>query len=176
MLRYLAAAGLAIFAVTPAFAMQLTSRDVQEGKPFDVKFVCTRYGGQSTSPELAWRAVPAKAKSLAITMFDPDAGKAGYWHWLAADIPVSVKGFAEGAGAAGALPPGATALPNGAGHLNYDGPCPPAGPAHHYQITVYAMPDAKSAIPSGAKAPEIGKWLADHALATARLTPVYAKP
>jgi len=175
-MRYFAGAALAVLAATPSFAMNLTSRDVTEGKPFDVKFVCTKYGGESLSPELSWSGLPAETKSLALTMFDPDAGKAGFWHWLAADIPTSIQGFEEGAGGAGKLPPGSTALPNGAGHANYDGPCPPAGPAHHYQITLYAMPDEKSAIPAGAKAPDMGAWLAEHALATARLTPVFAQP
>jgi Raf kinase inhibitor-like YbhB/YbcL family protein len=176
MLKYLAGAALAALVATPSFALELTSRDLKEGQSFDAKFVCAKYNGQNVSPELSWSGLPAGTKSLAITMFDPDAGKSGFWHWLAADIPASIKGFAEGAGGAGELPPGSTALANGAGHANYDGPCPPAGAAHHYQITVYAMPDEKSAIPAGAKAPEIGAWLAEHALATARLTPVFAKP
>ena len=171
MMRLAFAAALA-FAATPALAMELTSPDVSDGKPIETKFACAKYGGAAVSPALAWSGVPAGTKSLAVTMFDPDAGTKGFWHWLAVDIPPSVTGLAQGAGAPGALPAGATPVPNGAGQPSYAGPCPPAGPAHHYQITLYALPDARAAI-AGMKAPDAGAWLAKAAIATARITPVY---
>jgi hypothetical protein len=72
------------------------------------------------------------------------------------------------------MPTGTRPLPNGAGHANYDGPCPPPGKPHHYQITVWALP-ATSAIPAGAKPADVGQWLSQHALEFGRITPVYGK-
>jgi hypothetical protein len=175
MMRLALAATLALLA-SPALAIQLTSPDVKDGVQFDTKFVCAKFGGQSISPALAWTAIPAGTKSLAVTMFDPDAGSAGYWHWLAVDIPVTATGLDQNAGAAGgAMPAGTTPVPNGAGHANYDGPCPPPGSPHHYQITVWALPDAKSGIPAGMKPADVGQWLAQHAIESARIVPIYGK-
>jgi hypothetical protein len=175
MIRIALAATIALLA-SPAFAIDLTSPDVKDGAQFDTKFVCAKFGGQSISPALAWSNVPANAKSLAVTMFDPDAGPAGFWHWVAVDIPTTATGLDQNAGAAnGAMPTGTKPLANGAGHANYDGPCPPPGKPHHYQITVWALPDATSAIPAGAKPADVGQWLTQHALESGRITPIYGK-
>ncbi len=121
--------------------------------------------------------MPAEARSLAVSVFDPDAGKAGFWHWVTADIPVSATGLAQAAGSpGGTLPAGTMPLPNGAGKTGFTGPCPPPGPAHRYEITVYALPTAKTEVPAGAKAADIGAALARAAIATAHITPVFAKP
>jgi hypothetical protein len=172
----LAAAGLALLA-TPSFAMELTSTDVTDGGTFDAKFVCAKYSGGSISPQLSWSGVPAGAKSLAVTMFDPDAGTTGFWHWVAVDLPVTATGLDQNAGAAGgaAMPTGTTPLPNGAKHANYDGPCPPAGAPHHYQITVWALPDAKADVTADMKAADVGAWLDKNAIDKARITPLFGK-
>jgi len=174
MLRFaLSAAAIAAFA-TPGFALGLTSPDVADGQTFAAKFVCTAQGGQNVSPALTWTGVPPKAKSLALTIFDPDAGTSGFWHWQLVDIPPTATGIAQGAGAAGQTPiPGARPLPNGAGNANYDGPCPPPDKTHHYITTIYALPDAKSAITSDMKPTEVGAWLDKAALIKAVITPVF---
>jgi len=170
----LAIAAVLALAATPAFAMDLTSPDVTDGATFATKFVCAKFGGSSISPALAWTGVPATAKSLAVTMFDPDAGTTGFWHWLAADIPLGTTGLAQGAGAMGKMPAGTTALPNGARQASYAGPCPPPGKPHHYQITVYALPVAKADVTPIMKAADIGAWLDKNAIDKARITPIYA--
>ena len=176
MKRFVLAAAM-ISAATPVLAMNLSSSDVKDGAVFDTKFVCAKFNGTSVSPQLSWSGVPTSAKSLAVTMFDPDAGTKGFWHWLVADIPTSATGLPTGAGSeGGALPAGATPLPNGAGKAAYAGPCPPTGTGpHHYQITLYALPDAKVEIPSGMKAPDIGALLDQVAIEKVRITPVFGK-
>jgi Raf kinase inhibitor-like YbhB/YbcL family protein len=172
MMRFALAAVLAL-AATPSFAMELTSPDVTEGGTFATKFICAKFGGNSTSPALSWTGVPAAAKSLAVTMFDPDAGTAGFWHWAAADIPPASTGLEQGAGAPGKMPAGTTQLPNGAKQASYAGPCPPPGKPHHYQITVYALPDAKAGVTTSMTAADIGAWLDKNAIDKARITPIY---
>jgi len=168
-----ALAALLTLVATPSFAMELTSSDVTDGTPFATKFVCAKFGGSSISPALSWSGVPAGAKSLAVTMFDPDADTAGFWHWLAADIPPATTGLAQGAGAPGKMPAGTTALPNGARQASYAAPCPPPGKPHHYQITLYALPVARADVTNMMKAADIGAWLDKNAIDKARITPVY---
>lgn len=171
-----ALAATLMLAATPASAMEFRSTDLAEGAMFAKANVCARLGGSAVSPQLSWRGVPAGTKSLALTMFDPDArGGSGFWHWVVLDIPASATGLASGAGASQAtLPAGSLAASNGAGTQVYLGPCPPDTIVHHYQITLYALPD-KPALEATAKPEDAGAWLSKHAIATARLTPVFQK-
>lgn len=172
--RFVLAAALAI-AATPAFAMDLKSTDVAQGALFPANEICARYGGGDVSPALTWSGVPANAKSLAVTMFDPDASGAGWWHWLVVDIPPSATGLTQGAGS-DKLPEGARHLDNSNGNASYHGPCPPAGSGvHHYHITLWALRDAKAPLDASIKPADAGAWLKQHAVAQAELTPVYQK-
>ncbi len=172
MMRYVLAATVVLMA-TPAISMTLKSSDVAEGKLFDKKFICPDHGGANISPALSWSGAPANAKSFAITMFDPDAAFGlGYWHWEAIDMPASAMGLPQGAGSGKApLPHGTLQRDNSNGDPHYDGPCPPSG-THHYQITLYALPDAKAGVDPKATPKEVGNWLTAHAIATARITPL----
>jgi Raf kinase inhibitor-like YbhB/YbcL family protein len=173
--RLVLAAGLAL-AATPSFAMDLKSSDVAEGASFPLTEVCARYGGSSISPALSWSGVPASAKSLAITMFDPDAHGDGWWHWVVVNIPAGTTAFAQGAGSGkAALPDGAMQLNNSNSNEVYDGPCPPAGSGvHHYQITLWALGE-RPALDAKATPADVGAYMDKHAIAKARLTPVYQK-
>jgi len=172
----LALAALFAFAATPALAMDLQSTDVVQGMSFPIKQVCGRYGGGNVSPALSWSDVPANANSLAITIFDPDAHN-GWWHWQVLDLPPSVTALAQGAGREhGALPEGAHQHGNSNGDESYDGPCPPAGSGvHHYEITLWALDVPTADVDVNAEPGDVGAYLAKHAIATARLTPVYEK-
>lgn len=163
-------------AAGPAGAMDLKSTDVAEGAMFPASEICAQYGGGNVSPALSWGGVPANAKSLALTIYDPDAAD-GWWHWLVVNVPPNVNGLAQGAGSGKAeLPKGAQEAANSYGNSTYDGPCPPAGSGtHHYQITLWALPGAKVVPDLSGKPDTVGKWLEKNALASAQLTPVYRK-
>ena len=92
------------------------------------------------SPPLAWTPVPGAA-SYAVVVEDADAGDKElglpFVHWLAWNIPRNAKALPEGVSGK----PG-TAIVEGrnqAGKLGYFGPHPPAGPAHHYHIQLFAI-------------------------------------
>lgn len=175
MLRPILCAAPLLLASTQVFALDLKSDDVSTGKTFAPQFVCPAQGGKSISPQLSWSGAPDGTKSFALTMFDPDAPHGGFLHWAVVDIPASTTSLAQNAGAAGASPGGGSAYPNGAGHTNYDGPCPPAGPAHHYHISVYALPGAHADIPPDTGPRGVAVWLKSHALASAEIVPVFGK-
>lgn len=90
------------------------------------------------------------AKSLAVTVIDQDVKPSKWSHWIVVDLPPRASGFPRGVIAPPA--PG-LALPTDMGPAAYSGPCPPTGTGvHHYEFTVWALPSAKTAIASGAKA------------------------
>ncbi|HET7334384.1 MAG TPA: YbhB/YbcL family Raf kinase inhibitor-like protein [Rhizomicrobium sp.] len=158
----------------PAQAMDLHSVDVTDGAAMAKAQIYGRCGGQNISPALAWSGAPNGTQSFALTMFDPDAGDAGWWHWIAYAIPKTVTHLEANAGRADTA-----AFKQGANDFHkreYDGPCPPAGSGpHHYQITLYALdvtqPDLQGA-DAPAKARDIFKA---HALASATLTGIYER-
>jgi len=98
-------------------------------------------GGKNISPKLIWENAPENTKSIAITMFDPDAPTGhGWWHWLMINIPSNVTELPENTGSPVSefFDIGIQTV-NDYGEIGYGGPCPPPGPPHRYIITVYAL-------------------------------------
>jgi Raf kinase inhibitor-like YbhB/YbcL family protein len=128
-----------------AWAFEISSPAIGSDGKFTDQFVANGFGcsGGNLSLPLEWKDVPAGAKSLALTMYDPDAPTgSGFWHWLVVNMPPSTTGLAEGVGEAGnaKLPAGAVQARNDASTAAYFGPCPPQGDApHHYHITIFAV-------------------------------------
>lgn len=98
-------------------------------------FGCT---GLNKSPGLAWEGAPVTTKSYAIVAHDPDAPTGtGWYHWLVYNLPAGTTSLPMGA--SGALPAGAKEAFTDFGKVGYGGPCPPPGPEHRYNFTVYAL-------------------------------------
>lgn len=94
------------------------------------------------SPELRWRDVPAKARSLALIVDDPDAPdpeapKMTWVHWLLYNLPPDASGLAAGV-IPGTLPPGTMEGVNDWKRTGYGGPCPPIG-THRYFFKLFAL-------------------------------------
>ena len=125
---------------------RLTSPDIKPNGTIQMEQVFNSFGctGKNISPALAWSGAPAGTMSFALLVHDPDAptGGAGWWHWLAVNIPATATGLAKDAGKADG-----SNLPAGAVHVNTDfggpgwgGPCPPVGDKpHRYNFTLYAL-------------------------------------
>jgi Raf kinase inhibitor-like YbhB/YbcL family protein len=94
------------------------------------------------SPPLAWSGVPAKARSLALIVDDPDAPdpaapKMTWVHWVLYNIPPTAPGLQEGV-TASALPAGTLEGTNDFRRTAYGGPRPPVG-RHRYFHKLYAL-------------------------------------
>ena len=162
-----------------AQSMTLTSGEVGNGATIKNEQAYNAFGcrGGNISPGLAWTATPSAAKSIAVTMFDPDAPTGhGWWHWIVYDIPPSVASLPKNAGdpAAKLLPAGAAEARNDFGTAGYGGPCPPPGKPHRYVFTVYALDAAK--LPGGSEtAAGVNAAIEAHALGKASLTTSYGR-
>ncbi len=94
--------------------------------------------GADISPSLSWGPLPKGVKSLLVIMYDPDAPKGVFYHWILYDIPPNVT----------YLPPAIPPKPvtrygiqgiNSFGTYGYGGPCPPPGSTHRYVVVVLAL-------------------------------------
>ncbi len=139
-------------------------------------FGCT---GQNVSPALQWSGLPAGTKSLAITVYDPDAPTgSGWWHWMVYDIPPTTTSLPAGVGARGKapLPAGAQLGMTDFGAKGWGGPCPPVGDKpHRYIFTIFALKVAKLEVPATATSALIGYNLNGNALGKASFTALYGR-
>ncbi|HSO19748.1 MAG TPA: YbhB/YbcL family Raf kinase inhibitor-like protein [Desulfosarcina sp.] len=143
--------------------MKLTSRAFGHRKSIPVKFTCQ---GENVSPELTIQAVPMGARSLALTMDDPDAPGKTFDHWVLYDIAPETVTIAEGDS------PGTSGV-NDFGDTGYGGPCPPSG-IHRYRFKAYAL-DKRLELPEGARKDDLEKQMAGHILAESELIGRYSK-
>ena len=99
-----------------------------EGAAIDAAFTCD---GGDVSPLISWTAPPAGTVEMALLMIDESAD---FIHWAVVGIPPTAGQKPEGAPFAGAIEG-----TNSFGNVGYQGPCPPAGAAHTYRFTLYAL-------------------------------------
>lgn len=119
--------------------LALTSSVFTQGNEIPRQYTCE---GEDISPPLAWSGVPARARSLALIVDDPDAPdprapKMTYVHWVLYNIPPSAGGLSQGV-RAGDLPSATREGVNDWKRTGYGGPCPPIG-RHRYFFKLYAL-------------------------------------
>jgi Raf kinase inhibitor-like YbhB/YbcL family protein len=135
--------------------------------------------GGNRSPALSWTDPPAKAKGLAITMYDPDAPTgSGWWHWTLVNLPANLRNLPEGAGeASGAqLPQGAVQARTDFGTSGYGGACPPPGnKPHHYIFTVWALDTDHLPLDANAPGAMVGYYLNQHSIGKTTFTLLYGR-
>ena len=173
MIRSSVFAALLALAALPAFAeagMTVTVPTAVNGRFVQAQYArvygCT---GGNISPQIVWSDPPAATRSFAVTLFDPDApGGHGWWHWLAVDIPPSVRELPKGANGDRALmPKGVIQTMTDFGAPGYGGPCPPPGEDHHYVVTVTALKTASLGLTPQAKEDEVAAKIKANELAHA---------
>ena len=158
----------------PEAKMQLTSPSFTANGSIPAKYTCE---GSDTSPPLAFGAVPASAKTLALIVDDPDAPdpkapKMTWVHWVVFNMPTAVTALEEGASKRG-MPQGTRQGLNDWKRPDYGGPCPPIG-RHRYFFKLYALDTVLPDLGKPAKA-DLLKAIEGHVVGTAELIGTYEK-
>ncbi len=174
-------ASLALVSGAYASNFTLASKDIKAGATLGADQVFNGFGctGNNISPELHWSKLPEGTKSLALTVYDPDAPTgSGWWHWVVYNMPVTVQSLAAGAGTAdGAeLPAGSSQGRTDFGAPGFGGACPPPGDKpHRYIFTLFALKTERLDIPDGATAALIGYMINANLLEKTSFTAYYGR-
>jgi Raf kinase inhibitor-like YbhB/YbcL family protein len=152
MRKRLAAALLALVAgallgAASAYAdgFRVYSHDIKDGQFQQGQILSQAYGlgcnGGNLSPHINWEGMPQATQSFVLSVVDLDANNGKGWtHWVVINIPYAVDSLPRGAAGDGAVEAvGAMQLRNDFGEASYNGPCPPVGQTHRYQVTLTAL-------------------------------------
>ncbi len=141
--------------------LTLRSPAFEANKKIPKKYTCE---GDSISPPLTIEGVPSEAKTLALTLEDPDATIGTFDHWVAWNIPAFTSKIEEN------KPVGTEGL-NSARDIGYHAPCPPSG-SHHYIFKIYAL-DTTLELSLNSKKKDLEKAIEGHVLAKGELIGLY---
>ncbi len=138
-------------------------------------FGCT---GENKSPELKWGTPPEGTKSLALTVYDPDATTgSGWWHWTVFNIPVSARKLSLGEAFKTRSLAGSVEGRTDFGKQGYGGPCPPEGDKpHRYIFTLYALKDAKLKLNADSSGAMVGYTLNEKMISKTTLIGTFGRP
>ncbi len=160
--------------------MQISSPDFNNNQIIKLANVFNGFGceGENISPQINVKNIPLEAKSLAITIYDPDAPTgSGWWHLVAYDINVDHHDLV--------IPSNFFSKKNSKnikfgrndyGNFNYGGPCPPVGHGkHNYILSVYALGIDKLNVPKSATSALIGYNINSNTIEKAVITSIYQR-
>lgn len=143
----------------------LTSKGFAPQGAIPARYTCQ---GENLSPPLLWANLPKGTRSEALIMDDPDAPGGVWLHWVLYNVPPEIIALPEGLGKTDTLALGALQGHNAFHKIGYDGPCPPAGPAHHYSFRIYAL-DKMLQIEPGASRADVEAAMQGHVLGQGEL-------
>jgi hypothetical protein len=166
---WLAACG-PVWAQTSKKTLRLLSSAFEDGTKLPAKYTCD---GAGISPELRWKNLPRKTKSVALVVEDPDAAYSTWTHWVVYNIPPNVLEFLENFPKDAQLPNGITQGTSDFKTIGYGAPCPPNG-KHRYFFRIYAL-NSLLALPSGATARQLKQAMKGHILSTAQMMGKYGQ-
>lgn len=147
-------------------AFALESPAFRNGDRIPLKYV---RAGDNVSPPLQWKDPPAKTRSFALIVEDPDAPSGMFRHWAVYNIAPERDQLPEGT-TAGAKTESLGHGVNDFGNAHYDGPQPPKGHGtHHYHFKLLALDTEDLHLPPKAKIDDIWKAAQPHVIAQAEL-------
>src|SRR5579885_2697704 len=103
-----------------AMALKLVIAAFPENAIIPEKYSCN---GANISPAIEWSGAPAKTRSFALIVDDPDAPRGTFTHWLLWNIPDTIHSLDENFKPTLNVQTGT----NDFGKKGYGGPCPPSG-------------------------------------------------
>ena len=144
--------------------MKVMSQAFTHGGKIPDKY--TMYG-ENRIPPIHFEDVPAKARSLALVVEDPDATRGTFNHWLLFNMDPKIKDIKEDC-----VPVMATQGKNDFGEVQYDGPKPPSG-EHRYFFKAFAL-DTVMPLSRGTTREALEREMKGHILDSAELMGKYA--
>lgn len=144
---------------------ELTTKAFEANADIPKKYTCD---GKDVNPALVIKNVPVKAKSLVLTVTDPDAPEGIWAHWVVYNIPPNTGEIIENTN------PGTEGLSD-FGKYVFGGPCPSDDKLHHYIFRLYAL-NAILNINEGPSLAEVEKALRAHVITKTELVGTYQKP
>ena len=140
--------GLALAQAPPAPAapttpgLTLTTPAFADGAVIPNKY--SQADPNPVSPKLEWTNVPPNTASFVVMAIDPDTAlqktTEEVVHWLAFNIPGTLRELPEGVPNTAQLPDGTTQVKNRRGTSGYMGMgAGAAGPYHHYTFEIFAL-------------------------------------
>jgi hypothetical protein len=151
-------------------SIEITSPAFLPGGTIPKQYTCD---GEGANPALMWSGVPADAKSLALTMEDPDAPSGLFVHWVIFNMPPTLTGLQEGLPKDAKLPDGTIQGLNGRNQPGYTGPCPPSG-THRYFFRIYALDTALN-LPETTNRDKLFNAVQGHVIAWGQLYGTYQR-
>jgi hypothetical protein len=145
--------------------LHLTSQAFSRNGMIPPKHTCD---GADENPPLTIRNVPAKSRSLALIVDDPDAPRGTWVHWVVWNIGPDTTEIP-----ANSVPGEALQGTNDFGKQRYGGPCPPSG-THRYFFKLYAL-DIPLALKSGATKAQLEEAMKGHILEKTELLGLYRR-
>jgi Raf kinase inhibitor-like YbhB/YbcL family protein len=148
---------------TSTFAIWSSAFEADQNIPD--KYSCH---GDNVSPALTWKGAPNGTQAYALMVDDPDNPKKVIVHWVVYNIASATNTLAEGVSDKAKLADGSMQGKNEDGKTRWRGPCPPAGPAHHYFFKIYAL-DAPLELKQKATEAQVEAAMKGHILGQAQL-------
>ena len=168
----LVAAGATIWFLVAPFAanggagdLELKTAAFRDGGAIPKKFTCD---GSDASPRLEWNTPPARTRSFALIVDDPDAPSGTWVHWVVFNLPTEARALPEAVPRGEKVQGGGSQGRNDFPQLGYGGPCPPSGKPHRYFFKLYALDSQLNLMPGATKS-DVEKAMQGHVLAKAQL-------
>ncbi len=141
-------------------SLTLTSPSLSAGSTVPKQYTCD---GTDKSPPLSWSKGPEGTISYAVLMYDPDAPRGTFYHWVIYNIPPNITALPEGVPKTFRTSFGLQCV-NDFRRYGYGGPCPPHGSTHRYVFVVLAL-NTELNLPSNADARAFLNAVRGHVLA-----------
>jgi len=148
----------------------LESQVFENNTEIPVKYTCD---GANLSPPLKWSGAPVETKTYVLIVFDPDAPRGLFIHWIIYNIPSEISELKEGIPQENIVSEGLQGI-NDFGYIGYGGPCPPRGSKHRYVFLLFAL-DKELELNGGAGLNDVINNMRGHIIAYAKLVGVYGR-
>lgn len=145
--------------------MKILSPAFQNNQTIPTIYTCD---GENINPPLVFQGIPEEAKSLVLTVDDPDSPTKEWTHWIVYNISQTTTKVEENS-----VPQGGIQGLNSFGNAEYGGPCPHAG-THRYYFKLFVL-DTDLPLPENTVKTSVEKAMEGRILESAELIGLYKR-